>query len=89
MSLLYVLKTKNVAKKVNILFIDEVTGALNDGTDLSYEASNYQELFKNLLHKMKKQFNIFIIDHVIKNLEEDQRLEVVPGTDGAEIVQIF
>lgn len=89
LSLLYVLKTKNIAKKVNILFIDEVTGALNDGTDLSYEASNYQELFKNLLHKMKKQFNIFIIDHVIKNLEEDQRLEVVPGTDGAEIVQIF
>lgn len=88
LSLLYVLKTKNVAKRINILFIDEVTGALNDGSDLSYEASNYQELFKNLLHKMKKQFNIFIIDHVIKNLDEDQRLEVVPTPDGAEIITI-
>lgn len=89
LSLLYVLKTKNVSKKVNVLFIDEVTGALNDGSDLSYVAKNYQERFKELIHKMKSQFNIFIIDHVIKDLEEDTRYEVVPTENGSLIEQIM
>lgn len=89
LSLLYVLKTKNVSKKVNVLFIDEVTGALNDGSDLSYAAKNYQERFKELIHKMKSQFNIFIIDHVIKNLDEDTRYEVIPTENGSLIEQIM
>lgn len=89
LSLLYVLKTKNVSKKVNVLFIDEVTGALNDGSDLSYTAKNYQERFKELIHKMKSQFNIFIIDHVIKDLDEDTRYEVVPTENGSLIEQII
>ena len=89
LSLLYVLKTKNISKKLSILFIDEVTGALNDGSDLSYQAKNYQELFKQLLHKMKTSFNIFIIDHVIKNLNEDIRYEVVPTNDGSQIERII
>lgn len=88
LSLLYVLKTKNISKKLSILFIDEVTGALNDGSDLSYQAKNYQALFKQLLHKMKTSFNIFIIDHVIKNLDEDIRYEVVPTNDGSQIERI-
>lgn len=88
LSLLYVLKTKNISKKLSILFIDEVTGALNDGSDLSYQAKNYQELFKQLLHKMKTSFNIFIIDHVIKNLDEDVRYEVIPTNDGSQIERI-
>lgn len=89
LSLLYVLKTKNISKKLSILFIDEVTGALNDGSDLSYQAKNYQALFKQLLHKMKASFNIFIIDHVIKNLDEDIRYEVVPTNDGSQIERII
>ena len=79
---------KNISKKLSILFIDEVTGALNDGSDLSYQAKNYQDLFKQLLHKMKTSFNIFIIDHVIKNLDEDARYEVVPTNDGSLIERI-
>lgn len=89
LSLLYVLKTKNVSKKINVLFIDEVTGALNDGSDLSYAAKNYQERFKELIHKMKSQFNIFVIDHVIKDLDEDTRYEVVPTENGSLIEQIM
>ena len=86
LSLIRVLKTKNVTNKNSILFIDEISGSLNDGKDLSYEATDFQESLKKLLHVMKQDFNIFIVDHVIHDMGEDTRYEVIKSDDGNQVV---
>ena len=88
LSLLNALKTLNQIRKFNFLMIDEVSGQLNNGEDLSYNAENYQYLFVKLLHKIMLNTNIFIVDHVLSTLGENRVLEVQKLNNGSVIKEI-
>ena len=75
LSLIYTMHLLNVKNTVSHLFIDEISGTLNDGKGLSYEALNFKEILVQLLNKFKDK-SIFIIDHSIENLYETLTYEV-------------
>lgn len=85
LSLIYVNRQCNNQFIFDWMFIDEVSGQLNSGTDLSYESMNYQHQLSLLLQKFT-QVNTMIVDHVIDDLGESNRLEAVPGDDGTRII---
>lgn len=87
LSLLYINRNCNVSFKMSELFIDEVSGKLNNGKDLEYKSMNYQNQLKKLLRKFT-DMKIFIVDHVIENMEEDTKLQVIPTNDGAQIIKV-
>ena len=84
LSLLYVNRICNTTFLFDTLFIDEISGQLNSGEELGYESLNYQEELKTLLRKFEG-LNIWIVDHVIKDMEEDNLFEVVPTSKGTII----
>lgn len=77
LSLIYCMHILNVKNSVSHLFIDEISGTLNGGKELSYSAENYQELFVNILFKFKEK-SIFIVDHHLSDIRESTTYEVVP-----------
>lgn len=87
LSLLYINRNSNMNFRMKELFIDEVSGKLNNGSDLEYKSMNYQEQLKKLLRKFE-DMNIMIIDHVIDDMEEDIKLQVIPTNNGAYISKI-
>lgn len=80
LSLIYALHILNINNSVSHMFIDEISGTLNNGNNLSYVAENYQELFKKLIHKFTDK-SIFIIDHAIEDFDENVTYEVVPNEE--------
>jgi len=76
LSLLNSLKMLNQIRKFNFLMIDEVSGQMNNGKNLTYSASDYQDLLVQLLHKIRETSNIYIVDHVLEFLGETSVLEV-------------
>ena len=87
LSLLYVNRMCNVSFIFDHLFIDEISGQLNSGEDLQYESLNYQEQLKALLRKFEGM-NIWIVDHVIREMNEDHLYEVSPSTKGTQLTKI-
>ena len=87
LSLLYVNRMCNVSFIFDTLFIDEISGQLNSGEDLQYESLNYQEQLKALLRKFEG-LNIWIVDHVIRDMNEDHLFEVSPSTKGTHLTKI-
>lgn len=85
LALIYVNRMCNNTFIFDSLFIDEVSGQLNSGTELTYESQNYQEQLKKLLRKFAN-LKIWIVDHVIEDLNENFRFEVVPSNSGATII---
>lgn len=83
LSLIYTLHLLNVKNKINTIFIDELSGTLNKGNNLSYVANDYQELFAKILAKMKQK-SIYIVDHNVENLNEDRCIEIVPNESKTE-----
>lgn len=83
LSLIYTLHLLNVKNKINTIFIDELSGTLNKGNNLSYVANDYQELFAKILAKMKQK-SIYIVDHNVENLNEDRCIEIVPNETKTE-----
>ena len=77
LALVYTIHLLNVKNSISHIFIDEISGTLNDGKDLSYEAKNYKEMLVLVLNKFKDK-SIFIIDHNIENLFETITYEVQP-----------
>ena len=80
LSLIYALHILNINNSVSHMFIDEISGTLNNGNNLSYVAENYQELFKKLIHKFIDK-SIFIIDHAIEDFDETVTYEVIPNEE--------
>ena len=80
LSLIYALHILNINNSVSHMFIDEISGTLNNGNNLSYVAENYQELFKKLIHKFTGK-SIFIIDHAIEDFDETVTYEVIPNEE--------
>jgi energy-coupling factor transporter ATP-binding protein EcfA2 len=81
LSLIYTLHILNVKNSISTIFIDEISGTLNNGKNLSYDAIDFQELFVNILNRFNHK-TIFIIDHHLNNIFETITYEVVPSNDG-------
>lgn len=87
LALIYVNRMCNNVFMFDHLFIDEVSGQLNSGEDLTYESNNYQAQLKKLLRKFTG-LKVWVVDHVIDDMEETHRFEVMPSSDGATIKQL-
>lgn len=83
LSLIYAIHTLNVRNSLSNLFIDEISGVLNKGEELSYVATNYQEQMVMLLSKFS-QIRVYIVDHVIENLFETSTYEVGFSEQGSK-----
>jgi len=82
LALVYTIHTLNVKNTISHMFIDEISGTLNDGKDLSYDAKNYKEILVQLLNKFTNK-SIFIIDHSIENLFQTVTYEVKTDERGS------
>lgn len=80
LALLYTIHVLNIQNSVNVMFIDEISGTLNNGANLSYDAENYQELFVKILSKFTDK-SIFIIDHTIDDIKQNVTYEVIPNEE--------
>jgi hypothetical protein len=78
LALVYTIHLLNVKNTVSHIFVDEISGTLNKGDELSYSAENYQELFVRILNKFKNK-TIFIVDHNIRNMFETATYIVEPN----------
>jgi len=87
LALVYTIHLLNVKNSISHIFIDEISGTLNAGTELTYEAQNYKELLVLVLNKFKDK-SIFIIDHSIDNLYETVTYEVRPDLNGSKYFKI-
>lgn len=87
LALVDVMRKLNNAKKTREIFIDEISGKLNNGKELTYEARNYQLLVSKLLSKIALHSNVYIIDHVL-NLHEARVIEVCPSEKGSYIKEL-
>jgi hypothetical protein len=85
LSLIYTMHILNVKNNISHIFIDELSGTLNNGNDLSYNAMDYQELFVKIINKFQNK-SIFIVDHHIKNMFETVCYEVVPDVKGSQYI---
>ena len=85
LSLIYSIHMLNVKNDISHLFIDEISGQLNNGKELTETETqsivNYQEQLTLLLSKFTNK-KVFIIDHVIQNLFQTMTYEVVKGENG-------
>lgn len=77
----------NQANRFNFIFIDEISGRLNNGQDLSYEAKDYQRIVMKFLDKLSENVKIYIVDQHLKFFKA-RKLEVVPSSKGSTIVEI-
>lgn len=78
LSLVYAIHELNIKNNISHIFIDEISGQLNSGKELSNQQDviNYQLELSNLLSKFRNK-SIFIVDHVIDNLFETFSYEVI------------
>ncbi len=89
LSLVSVLRQLNTGKKTAELFLDELSGKLNDGKMLKYNAPDYKGIFARLINKIKSNANIYIIDHVIEDLNEDRTIEIQKTSSGSIVNTIY
>jgi hypothetical protein len=78
LALIYAIHVLNVKNNISHLFIDEISGQLNSGKELvksDEEIVDYQEKLLLLLSKFTTK-NIFIVDHVIKQMWETVKYQV-------------
>jgi DNA repair exonuclease SbcCD ATPase subunit len=86
LSLIYTLHLLNVKNSISTIFIDEISGTLNNGRNLSYDATDFQELFIKIINKFNHK-TVFIIDHHLPNMFETIIYEVKPLDDsGCSII---
>lgn len=86
LALIYTIHLLNVKNSISNIFIDELSGTLNKGSELTYQAENYQELFVNILSKLTEK-RIYIVDHAVEDLKESNVYEVVPKDKYSEYVR--
>lgn len=87
LSLFYVLRNTSLGTRYDAVFIDEVSGPLNDGKELTYNAIDYKEQLVKMIAKMRDTSKVFIVDHVL-DFYDGSVLEVYPSAEGANIKEI-
>lgn len=85
LSLIYMMSVLNIKNSINLICIDELSGQLNNGKGLTYEAKDYCDLFVKILSRFTKK-NIIIVDHQIDNMFETLRYEVVGTAEGSKFI---
>lgn len=88
LGLLYSTMILNRTRSFNFIMIDEISGQLNSGKDLTYEAKNYQLLLVNLIRKIAKTHDIYIVDHVLETLGEHRAIEVQKTKNGSLVREL-
>lgn len=88
LSLIFTLSLLNTRTNVNVMFIDEISGSLNNGKGLKHtkDIVDYQNQLLLLLDKFGNK-NMFIIDHVIENLYETESYEVIITESGSKYIK--
>lgn len=86
LALIYTIHILNVKNQVSHIFIDEISGTLNKGHELSYSAENYQELFVKILSKFTEK-SVWIVDHAVEDLHESNVYEVVPNDKDSKYIK--
>lgn len=80
LALIYTMHVLNIKNTISLMLIDELSGQLNKGENLTYKVENYQELFVTLLNKFKNK-SLIVVDHNITNLYETAQYEVIPNKE--------
>lgn len=80
LALIYTMHVLNIKNTISLMLIDELSGQLNKGENLTYKVENYQELFVTLLNKFKNK-SLIVVDHNIVNLYETAQYEVIPNKE--------
>jgi hypothetical protein len=75
LALIYTISLLNIKHRCSHIFIDELSGQLSTGKNLSGDVKNYQEIFIKILHKFVDK-SIFIVDHNIDYMGENVCYEV-------------
>lgn len=89
LAIIHVLRLLNHSKRFDVLMIDEISGKLNDGSNLTYEAKDYQDIAKQFIKELSKHSKIYIVDHVLDFSDENiSIIEVQPSERGATILQM-
>ena len=81
LALIYTISILNIKHTTSHIFIDELSGQLSTGKNLSGDVKNYQELFVNILSKFNER-TIFIVDHNVDDINENVVYEVTKGDNG-------
>lgn len=76
----------NVSTQFNVLLLDELSGKLNKGEDLTYSAIDFQKVFTKMISRMSKSIKIMIVDHVVNHYQCDRILEVQKTDSGSIVV---
>ena len=87
LSLIHIFRILNRSKSFNVLMIDEISGKLNDGKNLTYDAKDYKKLTTNFIQNIAQNVNVYIVDHVLQ-FHNARQLEVQPGERGSIIVEL-
>lgn len=88
LSIIHVLRLLNHSKQLNVLMIDEISGKVNNGKKLSYEAKNYQNILRDFIVHISSTSRILFVDHVLDFDSIDTGIiEVIPTENGATITQ--
>ena len=77
----------NYSKRYNFVFIDEISGTLNDGKNVTYDAKNYKSIVSKYIQRLSESIQVFIIDHVL-DFNGAKIYEIQPSKEGAKIVQL-
>lgn len=81
LALIYTISILNIKHTTSHIFIDELSGQLSTGKNLSGDVKNYQELFVNILSKFNER-TIFIVDHNVDDINENVVYEVTKADNG-------
>lgn len=84
LALINIMRQLNGSKQFNVLMIDEISGKLNDGKDLTYEARNYKELVQQFIATISKGCQVVIVDHTL-TFKDSKVIEVFPDTGGSNL----
>lgn len=88
LTLVHVIRKINNSKKFDAIFIDEISGKLNSGKDLEYDAPNYQKIVSDFLVELSKDMKVFIVDHVLE-LDSFDVISVYPEDNGTANVKVY
>ena len=83
LSLIYTIHLLNVKNNISHIFIDEISGQLNSGKELTNRENivNYQAQLVLLLNKFDTK-TVFVIDHHIENFYQTLTYSVEPNENG-------
>lgn len=77
----------NQATKYNFMFIDEISGKVTDGSQLTYSSKNYKKILMRFIEDLSKTINLFIIDPVLV-YDNERVLEVQPSENGSVVQEL-